>query len=118
MKAMSTADIVGDIVQLILTDTAGLEPIGIVTRAPYLKVVGMDDLGLWVEHPQYVIVKANDPNGRPLPEDQQVRTKLDANFLLRWEKITTVVHFPNREGFDFPNPMDDKPIGFVTQEDD
>ena len=118
MEVMSTAEIVGDVVQIILSDTAGLGPIGIVTQSPFLKVVGLDELGLWVEHPQYVVVKTNDEHGRPLPENQQVRTQLEANFLLRWDKIITVVHFPNREGFDFPNPMDDKPIGFVTPKDD
>ena len=113
---MTTAEIVGDIVQVVLTDTDGLEPLGLTSRTPYLKVVGMDDLGLWVEHPQYVILQTNDENGRPLPEDKQIKTHLEANFLLRWEKIGTLVHFPNREGFDFPNPLNDSPIGFVQPE--
>ena len=118
MKAMTTAEIVGDIVQVVLADATGLESIGVTTGSPFLKVIGMDDLGLWVEHPQYILMKTNDAHGRPLPEDQRVKTRLEANFLLRWDKIATLVHFPNREGFDFPNPMDDKPIGFVQPEDE
>ena len=113
---MTTAEIVGDIVQVVLNDSKGLETIGVTSAAPYLKVIGMDDLGLLVEHPQYVLVKTNDANGRPMPEDQWVTTRLEANFLLRWDKIATLVHFPNWEGFDFPNPLDGKPIGFVTPE--
>ena len=76
-----------------------------------------DDLGLWVEHPHYVIVQTNDAQGKPLPEGKQVRAELAANFLLRWEKIVTLVHFPNREGFDFPNPLRDRSIGFITEEE-
>lgn len=114
---MSTAEIVGDIVQIILSDTEGLERIGVTSNGLFLKVTGIDELGLWVEHPQYTIVQTNDNTGKPLPEDQQLRTELEANFLLRWEKIVTVVHFPNREGFDFPNPMEDRAIGFVTEDE-
>lgn len=116
MDVMTTADIVGDIVQIILSDTEGLERIGVTTNGLFLKVTGMDDLGLWVEHPQYVIVQTKDAKGKPLPEKEQIRTELKANFLLRWDKITTIVHFPNREGFDFPNPMEERAIGFITED--
>ena len=117
MTAMTTAEIVGDVVQVNLGDSEGLELLGFNSKAPFVKVVGMDELGLWVEHPRYVIVQTNDKTGKPLPEDQRVQTKLEANFMLRWDKIVTIVHFPNREGFDFPNPLDDAPIGFVQPED-
>lgn len=118
MDVMTTSEIVGDIVQIILTDTEGLERIGVTNNGLFLKVTGMDDLGLWVEHPNYVIVQTNDASGKPLPDNKQIRTELEANFLLRWEKIVTVVHFPNREGFDFPNPMEDRAIGFITDDKD
>ena len=65
MKAMTTAEIVGDIVQVVLTDARGLEPIGVTTGSPFLKVIGMDDLGLWVEHPQYILMKTNDARDAP-----------------------------------------------------
>ena len=117
MESMTTAEIVGDVVQIILGDTQGLEPLGFTNPAPFVKIVGMDELGLWVEHPQYIITQTNDKTGKPLPDDQRVQTQLEANFLVRWDKIQTIVHFPNREGFDFPNPLDDAPIGFVTPEE-
>jgi hypothetical protein len=111
---MHTNMIVGDIVQIILTEAGGLAGLGFEHQSIFLKIVGLDDLGLWVEHPQYMIVHVNDEEGLPLPEDEQVHKQVDANFLLRWDKIDTIVHFPNREGFDMPSPFEKQHIGFIV----
>ncbi len=110
---MTIADIVGDVVQLFLTDGDGLSQLGFSAPSLFLQVVGIDDVGLWVVHPSYVIVRANDEQGKPLPEDQRVQKRVEANFLIRWELIASIVHFPSRDGFDFPSPYE-KHIGFVT----
>ena len=39
------------------------------------------------------------------------REKVDANFLMRWEYIISVMHYPDREGYDFPSEFD-LDIGF------
>jgi hypothetical protein len=111
---MHTNMIVGDIVQIILTEEGALASLGFEHQSLFLKIVGLDDLGLWVEHPLYKVVHVNDEDGMPLPEDEQVHKQVDANFLLRWEKIDTIVHFPNREGFDMPSPFEKQHIGFIV----
>ncbi len=115
MDVMTTPDIVGDIVQVVLREPEALAAIGLNRRNVFLEVVGLDEIGLWVAHPGYVLVKAEDKAGKPLPEPEQVRTQLEANFLLRWELISTIVHFPHREGYDFPSPFE-KHIGFIAEE--
>lgn len=111
---MHTNMVVGDIVQIILHDADALAHLGFDQHSIFLKVVGIDDLGLWVEHPQYMIVHVNDEEGKPLPPEEQVHKRIDANFLLRWDQIATIVHFPNREGFDMPSPFEKQHIGFVV----
>lgn len=113
INVMTLPDIVGDIVQILLNDPAGLAQLGFDAPSVFLQVVGVDEAGLWVAHPNYVIVRANDEEGKPLPEDQRVQKRVEANFLIRWELIASIVHFPNRDGFDFPSPYE-KHIGFVT----
>ena len=111
---MHTNMVVGDIVQIILAESDALAQLGFDQQSHFLKVVGIDDLGLWVEHPQYMIVHVNDEEGKPLPQDEQVHKRIDANFLLRWDQIATIIHFPNREGFDLPSPFEKQHIGFVV----
>ena len=110
---MTMSDIVGDVVQVLLKETAELEVLGFEKTSLFLKVVGLDEMGIWVTHPNYVVVKVNDSDGKPLPPKKQVKDRVDANFIIRWEQIATIVHFPNREGYDFPSPFE-KHIGFIV----
>lgn len=111
------SDIVGDVVQVLLKETAELEVLGFEKTSLFLKVVGLDEMGVWVTHPDYMVVKVNDEDGKPLPLKQQVKEQVDANFIIRWEQIATIVHFPNREGYDFPSPFE-KHMGFIVPSDD
>ncbi len=114
---MTVSDIVGDIVQIVLKDPAELEPLGLNYPVMFLMVQGIDDMGIWVAHPRYVLMHKNDSEGKPLPESERKEIQLEANFLLRWDQITTIVHFPNREGYDFPDPFE-RHIGFIKQEEE
>ena len=111
------SEIVGDVVQVLLKETAELGVLGFEKTSLFLKVVGLDEMGIWVTHPDYVVVKVNDSEGKPLPPEEQVKERVDANFIIRWEQIATIVHFPNREGFDFPSPFE-KHMGFIVPSDD
>ena len=43
----------------------------------------------------------------PTNKDTKVTTEtVTASVLIAWPFITSIVHFPNVEGFDFPNPFD------------
>ena len=110
---MTITEIVGDVVQIMLNATGNLAGLGFEQTSLFLHVVGLDDMGIWVSHPNYMVIKVNDPEGKPLPPDKQVQERVDANFLIRWDQIATLVHFPGREGYDFPSPFE-KHIGFVV----
>ncbi len=114
---MMTSEIVGDIVQVFLKEPGDLAILGFDRPSHFLKVVGVDELGIWAIHPSYTVVRVNDEDGKPLPVDEQIHQRLDANFLIRWDQIGTIVHFPDRAGFDFPSPFE-KHIGFVIPEDE
>ena len=116
-RVMTMSEIVGDVVQVLLKETAELGVLGFEKTSLFLKVVGLDEMGIWVTHPDYVVVKVNDSEGKPLPPEEQVKERVDANFIIRWEQIATIVHFPNREGFDFPSPFE-KHMGFIVPSDD
>ena len=110
---MTISDIVGDVVQILLNETSKLAALGFEQTTLFLQVVGVDDMGVWVSHPNYMVIKVNDPEGKPLPLAEQLQQRVDANFLIRWDQIATIVHFPGREGYDFPSPFE-KHIGFVV----
>ena len=113
---MTLSEAIGDVVQIILRETGVLNKLGFTKQELFLKVVGLDEHGLWVAHPDYRVVRVNDEDGNPLPRKEQIHDQVQANFLINWELIGTIVHFPEREGFDFPHPLDRR-IGFARTED-
>ncbi len=109
---MSIENIVGDIVLLMLDNHEPLKELGITQKGIYAKIVGYDENGIWIEHPQFnVPVLSEDEDGKSKPSTKPVT----ASVLIAWAFIVSVVHFPGVEGFDFPNPF--KPhIGFDVDE--
>ena len=95
---MQTNDIVGDIVQVVLKEPEEFAELGLDKPSLFLHVLGVEDLGIWVVHPSYTVTVVNDEEGNPLPEEEQVHKEVDANLMIRWEQISTIVHFPDREG--------------------
>ena len=104
-------NIIGDVVFLSLRDTGFLTKLAIPEKLTHFKIVGQDQLGLWVEHPKLTFKYTRDKSGNPVSEDKQRTEVVDAVFLIAWGNIDTVMHYPNREGFDFPSEFD-KEIGF------
>ena len=101
---MKMADIVDDVVLLILDNHEPLKELGIDQSKVYAKVRGYDDFGVWVLHPG---INIPPPEGG---KDKKSDT-VEASVLIPWPYISSVVHFPGVEGFDFPNPFS-KEIGF------
>lgn len=101
---MKMAEIVDDIVLLILDNHEPLQELGIDQSKVYAKVRGYDDFGVWVLHPGISI-----PPQEGSKEDES--KTVEASVLIPWPYISSVVHFPDVEGFDFPNPFS-KEIGF------
>ena len=104
-------NIIGDIVFVSLRDKSFLSKIAISEDINHFKIMGQDQLGLWVEHPQLTFKYKLDENGKSIPENEQKTEKVDAVFLIAWGNIDTIMHYPNRDGYDFPSEFDTD-IGF------
>ena len=101
---MKIDDIIEDVVLLVLDGHDPLKELGIEKNKIYVKVVGYDEYGMWVEHRSFQVPVLKD--GKPAGEKD-----VAASMLIPWGFIASVVHFPGVEGFDFPNPFDAQ-IGF------
>tara|TARA_Y100001970_G_scaffold84996_2_gene107193 strand:- start:1268 stop:1609 length:342 start_codon:yes stop_codon:yes gene_type:complete len=104
-------DIIGDIVFISFNDESALKNIGIISASGHYLVKGYDHLGLWLQHPGVFIKKTKDKNGNPIPLDIQKEDRIDGVFLVVWNFVNTIMHYPNRDGYDFPSEFN-KDIGF------
>ena len=101
---MKIDHILDDVVLLILDRHKPLSELGIDKSKVYVNIVGYDEYGIWIHHPSFKAPIIKDKNS--------VKEKnLEASILIPWGFISSVVHFPGAEGFDFPNPFDSE-IGF------
>ena len=95
-----TEDIIGDIVFISFLNSKEFYDIGIEKSGHYL-VKGFDNVGLWIQHPGLGT------------ENKKIKSYIkEGVFLVMWNQINTIMHYPNREGYDFPSEFD-KEIGFL-----
>ena len=104
-------DIIGDVVYLSLRDPKQLLDIGIDREGGHFIVRGHDHIGLWIEHPNLFYTRSEDNEGKPIPDKNRIKEQFEGIFLISWDNIKTVMHYPGREGFDLPSEFDKK-IGF------
>ena len=100
---MKIESIVGDVVLLVLQEVESLKEMGIQKNKIYARIAGYDENGIWIEHPNFQIPRMDDPNNK---DSKVTMETVTATVLIAWPFITSIVHFPNVEGFDFPNPFD------------
>ena len=103
--------IIGDIVFIAFRDKSFLSKLAIPEELTHFKVKGQDQLGLWVEHPQLTFRYTADKEGKPIEKDKQKTESVDAVFLVAWANIDTIMHYPDRDGYDFPSEFNTD-IGF------
>ena len=106
-------NIIGDIVYLAFRDKSFLKRLAIPEEMSHFKVLGQDQLGLWVEHPKLTFRYTTNQEGKTIPEEDQKTETVEAVFLVAWGNLDTVMHYPNREGYDFPSEFDTD-IGFKS----
>lgn len=111
MEIMKIEETINDVVLVVVNEEGPLKAVGIEQKVFYSRVVGYDDFGIWFEHPNFEVVMSEDEHGKPLPPDQVKREHFDASVYIPWGNVATLVHFPQREGFDFPSPFKRK-FGF------
>lgn len=104
-------NIIGDIVFISFRDTSFLNKLAIPESISHFKIEGQDQLGLWLEHPKLTFRYSTDLKGNKIPKDKQKIEEVDAVFLVSWGNIETIMHYPNREGYDFPSEFETD-IGF------
>ena len=104
-------DIVGDVVYIAFREPERLKEIGIAVPGGNFLVKGFDQYGLWINHPGLFMISELDKNGKPIPPSKQKKEQVEANFLVTWDNILTIMHYPDREGFDFPSEFN-KSFGF------
>jgi len=108
---MKIDKIIGDVILVTFRDPERLKDVGLNVKTGNFMVNGFDQFGLWLAHPGMFLIEETDKSGKPLPPAKQKREQIEANFLVTWDNIQTMVHFPDREGYDFPDEFD-KSMGF------
>ena len=111
---ITTEDLVGDIIFISFKDKKKYIDIGI-DGDMHFKVLGYDNIGLWVKHPKLEIVTSLDESGKPLKIDDVVHEVIDANFMISWNNVNTLMHYPDRKDFDYPSEFSKK-YGFKIKE--
>ena len=109
-----TDDIIGDIIFISFQDVSQFLDVGISEPTGHYLVNGLDHLGLWLQHPGIFIKRSKDKNGNPIPLDIQKEAQIDGVFLVMWNFINTIMHYPNRDGYDFPSEFN-KDVGFKNK---
>ena len=108
----TTEDIIGDIVYISFRDSERYQDIGINKKSGHFKVLGVDGFGIWVSHPKLVVINSSNKSNK----DNSLKKSIDSNFLISWDNIKTIMHYPNREGYDFPSEFE-LDIGFKRRKD-
>ncbi len=105
---MNIDELVGDIVLLVLKTGQPLQGLGVRQDKTYVRLMGHDRFGVWVELPDFHMPQLQ--HSTTGPEQEQ---KADASALVPWSAIMSIVAFPDLTGFDYPRPDLEK-IGFLT----
>ena len=101
----TTEDIIGDIVFISFRDSERYKDLGITENSGHFQVKGYDGFGIWVSHPGLIVVRSQKSDTSSKNEE------IEANFMISWDNVKTIMHYPEREGYDFPSEFD-KNIGF------
>jgi hypothetical protein len=107
--SMDIDKVINDRVMLVLREVDGLRAAGVSEHNFYAKVVGRDHIGLWIENPKFEITRVRREDGTIIPPDERVKEEYIANILIPWGNVRSIVHFPQRSGYDYEEIT--KPLG-------
>jgi hypothetical protein len=106
---MDIDKVLNDRVMLILREIDGLRAAGVSEQNFYAKVVGRDHIGIWIENPKFEITRVRNEDGSIIPLEKRIREEYVANILIPWGNVRSIVHFPQRYGYDYEETT--KPLG-------
>lgn len=95
---MNISDVIGHKVMVLFHSAQGLEKLGIDDDSKYCRIVGFDNVGIWVENPNYEETPLRDAAGQLIPPENRERKSFTAHILIPWANVRSVVHFPERSG--------------------
>ena len=104
-------DIIGDLIFISFGDLERFKDIGITESSGHFLLKGYDQMGIWLEHPGIIITRSEDETGNPLPVSEHTKENIAADFIVTWDNVNTIMHYPEREGFDLPSEYN-KNFGF------
>ena len=99
-----------DAIQEVLEELRALDLPGVYSEKFAADVTGLDELGMWIEHPNYKVVPVYDQQETYIPPEQRREESHRAVILVRWDYIATVIQFPERTGW--RAGADESDIGF------
>ncbi len=95
----SAQDLIGKTVLVKLESNEGYTFTGVPEEGPFFcKVVGVDEVGMWVENSNFLTVEIMDSRGRIVPKKKQKPEQHLVNVLLPWRNVQTVVMYGEGEG--------------------
>ena len=62
-------------------------------------VSGIDEHGMWIEHPNYRVLPVYDAKNQYIEPELRVEERHRAVVLIRWDFIQMVIQFPERGGW-------------------
>lgn len=96
-------EIIGDIIFISFRNYERYKSVGINEPDGHFLFKGYDQMGIWIEHPGLDIVLNNK---------KSTSSNIKANLIITWDNINTIMHYPDREGYDFPSEFTKNSIGF------
>jgi hypothetical protein len=86
-------------VLIVLFSHEGLEKAGIIDRNFYARLIGYDQIGLWIENPKFETINVRREDGSLIPVSERQKETYVADVLIPWGNVKSIVYFPNRKGF-------------------
>ncbi|MFQ5515505.1 MAG: hypothetical protein ACE5FG_13880 [Myxococcota bacterium] len=108
---MNISDVIGNKVMVLVHSPKGLEKLGIDADSKYCRVVGFDNVGLWIENPSYEETPIRRPDGSLIPPEERRPERYVAHILIPWSNVRGVVYFPERERDKQLESEEVRPIG-------
>ncbi len=94
---MNIGEVVGSKVMVLLHSSKGLSKLGLDETCAYCRVVGFDNIGLWVENPSYEETPIRDSQGNLIPQAERRPQRYVAHIMIPWGNVRSIVAFPGRE---------------------
>ena len=111
-------DIIGDLIFISFGNIERFKDIGITESSGHYLLKGYDQIGMWLEHPGIVIIRSEDKTGNPLPVSKHTKENIAPDFVVTWDNVNTIMHYPERDGYDFPSEFEKMKLGFRFEKED